>query len=330
MQDGVADDAAGGDGGHLARQRERPDGLEPQLSRRLKVDAARPGGKVDNQTLGLQLLQQRAGEHRGGDGVEHNLLLGQHLLQLAQGNGLQPQRAGEGQVPLLAGGDGDAGTKALEQQGQRLGAAAKAGDQAAALPQGAGALVHRKVHRPLRGGDGVEDGHLLPLKIVVDGVPKLLCQPLLGRGDLAAKEQRIRTAAGKEVAEGDTGFAERGVEQPVVVADRQREDDGVAAGKAVEILAAQLGRQKLRRPLDAEDPDGVPVLQKAFGQRRLTEVSADDAKDGAGIEQIHKTTSVGFDRIDMRDSPSYEKVGFWFKAVRRGAKSIFKSRPFVV
>lgn len=161
-------------------------------------------------------------------------------------------------------------------------------------------------------------------------MPKLLCQPLLGRGDLSAKEQRIRTAAGKEVTEGDTGFAERGVEQPAVVADRQRENDGVAAGKAVEILAAQLGRQKLRRPLDAEDPDGIPVLQKAFGQRRLTEVSADDAKDGAGIEQIHKTTSVGFDRIDMRDSPSYEKVGFWFKAARRGAKSIFKNRPFVV
>ena len=157
-----------------------------------------------------------------------------------------------------------------------------------------------------------------------------LCQPLLGRGDLSAKEQRIRTAAGKEITEGDTGRVERGVEQPVVVADRQRENDGVAAGKAVEILAAQLGRQKLRRPLDAENPDGIPALQKAFGQRRLTEVSADDAKDGAGIEQIHKTTSVGFDRIDMRDSPSYEKVGFWFKAARRGAKSIFKNRPFVV
>ena len=133
--------------------------------------------------------------------------------------------------------------------------------------------------------------------------------------------------SGKRGHRGGHRLAERGVEQPVVVADRQRENDGVAAGKAVEILAAQLGRQKLRRPLDAEDPDGVPVLQKAFGQRRLTEVSADNAKDGAGIEQIHKTTSVGFDRIDMRDSPSYEKVGFWFKAVRRGAKSIFKTGP---
>ena len=164
------------------------------------------------------------------------------------------------------------------------------------------------------------------------GVPKLLCQPLLGRGDLSAKEQRIRTAAGEKRSQRGTQASLSGAlsSRSSLLTGSGERTTASQAGKAVEILAAQLGRQKLRRPLDAEDPDGVPVLQKAFGQRRLTEVSADNAKDGAGIEQIHKTTSVGFDRIDMRDSPSYEKVGFWFKAVRPGSKKHFKSRPFVV
>ena len=166
------------------------------------VDAAFTGGKVDQQAVAGKQPQLFLSQDGRRDSIEDELLLRQQGVHLRKGKGGQPKAARQRQVLWTAGADGELCAKGCQQPCKRFCAATKAGDQAAAFPQGDGQLTQRKLDGSFGGGDGVEQRHLLLLQIAVQQKGAALGKLVQLVGHPAAEQDCAAAALRKQRQQG--------------------------------------------------------------------------------------------------------------------------------
>lgn len=132
------------------------------------------------------------------DGVEDELLLRQQGVHLRKRKGGQTKAARQRQVLWAAGADGELCAKGCQQPCKGVCTPTKAGEKAAAFPQGDGQLAQCKLDGSFGGGDGVEQRHLLLLQIAVQQKGAAFGKLMQLVGHPAAKQDRTAAALRKQ------------------------------------------------------------------------------------------------------------------------------------